>query len=450
VSVRVSPTEKIRHEIDALFTEGIDLAKALEQVARLGARLIIQAAVEAEVEEFLGRARYQRAAQVEDARAGSRNGFCPTTIKTTAGPVTVQRPKLRGTTETFASRLFGAGVTKTNALESLVIAGYVRGLSDRDVEAILADALGAEAALSKSTVSRVCDAIRHEFATWAERSLTGVELDYLFLDGSFFKMHPGARAEPVLAAWGITTKGAPLLVGLAPGGSESTDAWADFLSELVGRGLRPPLLIISDAAPGLLSACEQVFPRSLRQKCLIHRARNVLAKVPAEAQTEIKTAYWQLFDLDDARAAKLAPGPRLVAFVQARIEVFASTYSTRYPAAVKCLLTDREQLTSYLRFPVEHHRRIRHSNFIERTFGETRRRVKVIGRLPGEVSCLSLVWAVLDRASRGWRGFTMTSEGTRHLQDLRRALLDPPTQLRPGRTARVGDDELTETVGVVA
>lgn len=451
MSLRVSPTEKIRDEIDALFTEGIDLAVTLEQVARLGARLIIQTAVEAEVEEFLGRARYQRVAQLEDARAGSRNGFCPTTIKTTAGPVTVARPKLRGTTEKFASRLFGAGVTRTNALESLVIAGYVRGLSDRDVEATLADALGAEATLSKSTVSRVCEAIKAEFARWAERSLADLTLDYLFLDGSFFKMHEGARAEPVLAAWGITTAGAPVLVGLAPAGGESTDAWVDFLDELKGRGLRAPLLNISDAAPGLLSALEQVFPQSLRQKCLIHRARNVLAKIPAEAQTELKNAYWKLFDVDDVLDGKdgpqLVPGPELVAFVQARIDVFASSYGSRYPAAVKCLLTDREQLTSYLRFPREHHRRIRHSNFIERTFGETRRRVKVIGRLPGETSCLSLVWAVLDRASRGWRGFTMTSDGTRQLQDLRRALLDPPTQLHPQTTP---DTQLDETVGAVA
>jgi len=223
---------------------------------------------------------------------------------------------------------------------------------------------------------------------------------------------------------GITTAGAPVLVGLAPAGSESTDAWADFLDELKGRGLRPPLLAISDAAPGLLSALEQVFPQSLRQKCLIHRAPNVLAKVPAEAQTEVKNPYWKLFDVDDVLEGNhdakdrptLVPGPELVAFVQARIEVFASTYGSRYPAAVKCLLSDREQLTSYLRFPREHHRRIRHSNFIERTFGETRRRVKVIGRLPGEVSCLSLVWAVLDRASRGWRGFTMTSDPSDNLK----------------------------------
>jgi putative transposase len=173
VPSRVSPTKKIRGEIDALFGSGRDLAEVLEDVARLGARLIMQTAVEAEVEEFLGRARYQRRAEVPDARAGSRNGFCATTVKTTAGPVTLQRPKLRGTAEKFVSRLFGTGVTRSNALETLVIAGFVRGLSVRDVEASLADALGPQAALSKSTVSRVCQAIRDEFDTWRTRRLGG-------------------------------------------------------------------------------------------------------------------------------------------------------------------------------------------------------------------------------------------------------------------------------------
>src|SRR5436309_14794574 len=101
-----------------------------------------------------------------------------------------------------------------------------------------------------------------------------------------------------------------------------------------------------------------------------------------------------------------------------------------YPSAMKCLTIDREGLTAYLRFPVEHHIGVRHSNFIERTFGETRRRVKVIGRLPGETSCLNLVWAVLDRASRGWRGVNTTNAGLRLLHDLRRQLLVPPTPIR--------------------
>ena len=447
VPVRVSPTEKIRAEIDALFDGERELGEVIEDVARLGARLIIQTALEAEVEVFLGRARYQRTAAAVDARPGSRNGYSPATVKTTAGPVTVARPKLRGTTEAFASRLFGKTITRSNALESLVIAGFVRGLSVRDVENTLADALGAEAALSKSTVSRICQAIGDDFTAWSGRRLDGLQLDYLFLDASMFKMHPGARAEPVLAAWGITTDGAPVFVALAAGGSESADAWSDFLDGLRGRGLPPPLLVISDGAAGLINAAESVLARSLRQKCLIHRCRNVLAKVPAAAQDEIKNAYWAIFDTEDLIAAGTGPGQELVTAVQARIDAFAETYGKLYPAAVRCLLTDRQQLTSYLRFPIEHHKRIRHSNFIERTFGETRRRVKVIGRLPGETSCLNLVWAVLDRASRGWRGVNTTNTGLRLLHDLRRQLLDPPTPIR--RTSHP-TAEPEETVAAVA
>src|SRR5919106_2768224 len=152
VARRVSPVERIRAEIDQLFGSGQDLALVLEDVARLSVRLVFQAALEAEVEEFLGRARYERRGDAD--RAGSRNGHQPPmTVKTTMGAVELQRPKLRGTDQAFCSRLFGAGVTRTNALESLVISGWVRGLSDRDIEAALAEVLGAEAV----EVDRVAD-----------------------------------------------------------------------------------------------------------------------------------------------------------------------------------------------------------------------------------------------------------------------------------------------------
>jgi putative transposase len=361
--------------------------------------------------------------------------------------VQLARPKLRGTTEAFASRLFGAHVTKTNALESLVIASFVRGLSVRDIEAALAEALGDQAVISKSTVSAICGQLKDEYEAWAKRRLDDVILDYLFLDASFFRMHPGSPAEPVLAAWDITTGGKPAFIGLAPGSGESADAWADFLADLKDRGLSSPLLVISDGAPGLIAAIEQAFPKALRQRCLIHRARNVLAKVPAGMQAEIKDAYWQLFGTEDL---KTQPGPRLVELIGHRITEMADRYSATYPAAMKCLLADREGLTAYLRFPAEHHHRIRHSNFIERTFGETRRRTKVIGRLPGETSCLTLVWAVLDRASRGWRGLTMTSGGLRLLQDLRRSLLDPPRQLRARTVTSSQDADTTPNVSAIA
>jgi transposase-like protein len=274
--------------------------------------------------------------------------------------------------------------------------------------------------VSKSTVSRVCEAIKEEFDAFKHRSLADVELEYLFLDGSHFKYHAGAKAKPVLVAWGITTTGKPVLLHLAPGASESTDAWAAFLADMKERGLRPPLLVISDGAPGLISACELKLDTSLRQRCLIHRARNLLAKVPKHAQGEVKAEYWRIFDDIDA-----APGTAAVTEATKRAKRFATKWRKLYPAAVECLEDDFCHLVTYLRFPKEHWKRIRHSNFIERTFGETRRRVKVIGRLPGEQTCLSLVWAVLDRASKGWRGVEMTPTVVRWLQNLRRELIAP-------------------------
>ena len=172
-----------------------------------------------------------------------------------------------------------------------------------------------------------------------------------------------------------------------------------------------------------------------------------MSKIPAGMQAEVKDAYWAIFGTEDL---KTPPGPRLVEIIDGRIDAFAAKYRALYPAAVKCLLTDRDGLTAYLRFPAEHHKRIRHSNFIERTFGETRRRTKVIGRLPGETSCLTLVWAVLDRASRGWRGLTMTAAGLRLLQDLRRSLLEPPRQLRPPTATAAQPEDQPETVTATA
>ena len=340
--------------------------------------------------------------------------------------------QLRGEPLGGASQLFGKGVTKTNALESLVIAGFVRGLSTRDVEATLVEALGEQAAVSKSTVSRVCEDIKTQFEAWSARRLDEVELDYLFLDGSHFKYHANASAEPVLAAWGIDTDGKPVFVGLDAASSESGDAWEGFLTGLGERGLACPLLVISDGAAGLIGAVERTMGAALRQRCLVHRARNVLAKVPKNAQTQVKADYWAIFDVPDT----IEPGLDAVAYVQKRIDAFEKRWHDSYPAAVRCLLDDRDSLTVYLRFPREHWTRVRHSNFIERTFGETRRRVKVIGRLPGEHTCLKLVWAVLDRASTGWRGFTMTPAGLRLLADLRRSLHDPPARL-PQRNSEV-------------
>ena len=236
---------------------------------------------------------------------------------------------------------------RTNAFESLVISGFVRGLSVRDVEASLADALGAEGALSKSNVTRVYEAIKDEFDTWKARNLSRVSLEYLFLDGTPFRMHEGARAGPVLAGWGITTEGRPVLVGLDAGASESTDAWKGFSDSLIARGLGAPLLLVSDGAPGLIGAVELVLPNSLGQRCAIHRCRNVLAKVPVEHQAEVKGAFWAIFDPTGE-----PPGDRSIAVARQRAADFSVRFGRRFPSAVACLNDDLASLFAYLRFPV--------------------------------------------------------------------------------------------------
>ncbi|MFZ0120499.1 MAG: transposase [Pseudonocardiaceae bacterium] len=122
--------------------------------------------------------------------------------------------------------------------------------------------------------------------------------------------------------------------------------------------------MISDGAPGLISAVEQTMPAALRQRCLIHRARNVLAKIPHNAQAAVKADYWSMFEVPDTVEA----GLDAVTHVQAKIDAFDRRWRDSYPAAVRILLTDRESLTHYLRIPREHWTRVRHSNFIERTF----------------------------------------------------------------------------------
>jgi putative transposase len=436
VAARVSPTEAIRAEIHELFASGGELLSVIEQVARLSVRLTFQSVIEEIVCEELGRGRYQR--RTGGSPEGFRNGWQqPRTLKTSLGPVELQRPKLRHAHAALCDQLFGQGVTRTNALETLVISCWVRGLSDRDVEAMLAETFGEQAAVSRTTVSRICQRLRAELDAWKRRDLSGTRLDYLYLDGSFFKMHPKARAEPVLVAWGIDTDGRPVFLGLAPGAAESTDAWRGLLEDLKDRGLGAPLLVISDGGKGLCAAIECSFPASLHQRCLVHVCRNLIAKVPAHAQGEVKRDYWAIFDGIEAE------DQAAVAEARRRAARFIAKWKPLYPAAVACVQDNLDALVAHLLFPAEHHKRIRHSNLIERTFGETRRRVKVIGRLPGEQSCLSLVWAVLDRASKGWRGLTMTPKALRRLQDLRRELLGQPRPQAP-------EEVIAETVTAAA
>jgi transposase-like protein len=402
----IVPSERFRAELEGPLAGAGRDDDPIETIARLGARLIIQQALEGEVELFLGRARYERG-----ERVGYRNGYEPRTVTTTSGPLKLERPRLRNASELgFASRIVGEGVTRTHALEALVVVGFLRGLSVRDVETLLAETFG-ESVVSKSTVSRICEQTRERYRAWCERRLDKHDLVYCFLDAIYLKLRPDDEpTEGVLCAWGMTLEGRKVLLGLQLGSRESYEDWLDFIRDLTARGLCGPALVVADGAPGLWKAVTEAWPRALGQRCTVHKLRNLLAKLPERLHREVKARYWAAFEERTPDAASV------------KLQALAAEYAAAYPSFARSLEQDLDALVVHLRFPYEHRKRTRSTNLLERTFVEVRRRTKVIGRFPGEASALSLIWAVLELASRGWRGVTMTPKAVAQIERFRRAL----------------------------
>jgi transposase-like protein len=355
----------------------------LSELAKLGARLIIQRAVEEEFDAWLGRARYERRPEYQ---RGLRNGFRPRKVQSAEGELSVEIPQVREAAEPFVSKLFprGTKLLRTEPLKAMVIGAFVRGLSMRDVESLWDEAgLGK---LSKSTASRICSELRERFEAFKRRDLYEVRLAALFCDAVFLSVRPDGPKEGVLVAWGFTEAGERVLLSVMLGMRESHEDWLALARDLIARGLGAPLLVVADGAPGLIKAVEQCWPASDRQHCAVHRVRNLLAKLPERERERVRRTYWQA--LDEATTERDAK-QRLKALID-------QLDRAGYTAAARCLADDLDALVVHLRYPIRHRRRWRSTNLLERSLGEVKRRTKVIGRFPGETSCLTLVWAVLD------------------------------------------------------
>ena len=388
----VPPSAEIEQQIDALLAVGVgeNPRESLSESARLGARLIIQRAVEDEFDAWLGRSRYERRPDCQrglrNFESGLRNGFRSRTVQTAEGELAIEIPQVREAAETFASKLFPRTpkLLRTEPLKALVIGAFVRGLSMRDVESLCEQAgLGK---LSRSTASRICEELRDRYEQFKRRDLYEIRLVALFLDATFISVRPSGPKEGVLVAWGFTADGECVLLSVMLGMRESSEDWQALARDLIARGLGAPMLIVADGAPGLVKAIEQCWPASDRQRCCVHRARNLYAKLPERERERVKHAYWQA--LDDAINERDA---------KQRLQALVDELNTGgFSAAARCLADDLDALVVHLRYPARHRRRWRSTNLLERSLGEVKRRTKVMGRFPGEDSCLSLVWAVLD------------------------------------------------------
>jgi putative transposase len=376
----VPPSAEIEEQIDQLLAVGVgeNPRESLSELAKLGARLIIQRAVEDEFDAWLGRARYKRRPDYQrglrNYDSGLRNGFRPRKVQTLEGELEVEIPQVREAAEPFVSKLFPCStkVLRTEPLRAMVIGAFVRGLSMRDIESLCAQ--------------RICTELRERFEAFKRRDLYDIKVAALFLDAVFLPVRPEGPKEGVLVAWGFTEQGERVLLSVMLGMRESHEDWLELGRDLIARGLGAPLLVVADGAPGLIKAVEQCWPASDRQHCAVHRVRNLRAKLPERERERVRLAYWQA--LDDATSERDGK-QRLQALVD---ELEAAGYT----AAAKCLADDLDALVVHLRYPTRHRRRWRSTNLLERSLAEVKRRTKVIGRFPGETSCLTLVWAVLD------------------------------------------------------
>jgi transposase-like protein len=389
-------------------------------VVRLGIERVVQEMVEQEVTDYLERGHYQRRRPEQEHR-GYRNGYEPGRIRTAEGEILVQVPQVRDAPETYRSRLMSFLRGNSDVLERLAVEMYARGLSTRDIEIALEEATG-DRLLSRTAVSQITEVLWEEYEAFAERDLSGYEVEYLFLDAVYESLRQqGGGKEGVLCAWAICADGRKVMLHLALGNKESYANWLEFLRDMVRRGLQAPVLTTTDGAPGLIRAVEEVFPNSLRQRCLAHKTRNVTDKVPNGARVEVKNAV---------RAAYYAPTREVADMIAADV---LKTYQSVYPAAMRSFQDDWEACVAYLRCPAIHHKRIRTTNLLERSFLEERRRTRTIPRFFSEKSCLKLVFATLWRASQRWQGVRMTEIERQQLELLRREL----GQLADGEQGKV-------------
>jgi putative transposase len=398
---RVAASEATRKRIGDLLSRGFEKSELMKAAMQL----IIEEALEAEVDDVLERGRYERAEESKGYRNGQRTGH----LKTAEGILDYAVPQVRGMATPWVSQVRQTLSGRTEELERLAVEMYARGLSMRDIEKAFTDEEG-RCVLSKSAASQVAERLWEDYQAFASRDLSDYHLLYVFMDGVAERLHLGQPREPVLVAWGIAATGAKVLLGLYPASKEDTASARECLRDLKARGMNDPVLVATDGAPGLIRAVEEVFPRALRQRCLAHKIRNLEAKVPEERWREVKALAVASYQAISPMAARNAA------------DEFRRLYGHEFPSAVTCFDHDFEACIAHLRLPIAHRKATRTTNMLERLFGEERRRTKVIPHAFGEKPVLKLMFAALIRASQSWRRVVISEFELKQLDELRHQL----------------------------
>jgi putative transposase len=365
------------------FNHGVQLD--VEARVRQGVKAVLEEVLQEEMTQHL-EAGYR---ELTPTRRGERNGHYQRNLVTPAGKI--ERLVVpRDREGEFVTEVFERYKRMTGDVEEAILEMYLSGISVRKIAGVT-DALS-KVRVGKDAVSRIARRLEEEQKEWRERSLEEKEYPYLYLDATYLKVRWGARVTSMalLACVGVDEEGFREVLAVEVASTEKGAAYASMLRGLVDRGLSGVRLVVSDDHEGIKAAVAAEMPGVEWQRCQVHFERNVLSHIPASEMSEVAEDLKAIFKVRREKTAR------------ALAEEFVGLYGKRFPKAVSVFEAGIEDALTYLRYPGSHHRRIRTTNMLERLFREVKRRTRVVGVFPNEVSASTLATEIALRSSEQW------------------------------------------------
>jgi putative transposase len=362
-----------------------NVKRDVEARVRQGVKAVLEEVLEEEMAEHL-EAGYR---ELTPTRRGERNGHYQRNLLTSTGRI--ERLKVpRDREGEFVTELFERYKRMTGDVEGAVLEMYLSGISVRKIAGVT-EALS-KVKVGKDAVSRIARRLEEEQREWRRRSLKEKEYPYLYLDATYLKVRweSSVSSMALLACVGVDEDGFREVLAVEVAGSEKGSAYASLLRGLMDRGLHGVRLVVSDDHEGIKAAVSGELPGVDWQRCVVHFERNVLAHVPAFSMLEVAEDLKAIFKVRREKTAK------------ALVEEFVELYAKRFPKAVSVFEVGIGDALSYLRYPGSHHARIRTTNMLERLFKEVKRRTRVVGVFPNEMSASTLATEIALRSSEEW------------------------------------------------
>jgi len=341
-----------------------------------------------ELTRFLGRQPYERV----EVASNHRNGSYPRRFALKGiGEVAVKIPRDRQ--GAYQTQVIPRSQQYEDEIRQDIAVMYLGGVSTRTLSMVSQRLLGHR--ISAGEVSRCSRQLVGAIEDWRNRDLSRLKFKYLFCDGVCFDMRAGKTIQKVsvLVAIGVTETGQREVIGLQAGDKESAANWREFFKDLKRRGLNSQAVVmgIMDGLPGLEKVFLEEFQRGKVQRCQVHVARNVLAKVPQKLKQQVA---------DDIRSIFYASSrEKAMAFSSE----FREHWQKDIPSAVKCLQNSLESCLTFFDFPQEEWISLRTTNIIERLNKEFKRRTKPMEIVAGENACYTLLAFISIKMELYWR-----------------------------------------------